>query len=90
MIPGPTLTAYGALLFFSARRDMGLEEAVVRSRTAKVLAAYDEESEDEALAALRAAEVDRRLRYPDPFRHVRPSAFLEGFSLSLRWLLQRR
>ena len=29
--PRPTLTAYGAPLFFSARRDMGLEEAVVRS-----------------------------------------------------------
>ncbi len=50
-------------------------------RTAKVLAAYEEESEDEALAALQAAEVDRRLRYPDPFPHVRRSAFLEGFSL---------
>ena len=50
-------------------------------RTAKVLAAYDDESEDEALAVLQAAEVDRRLRYPDPFPHVRRSAFLEGFSL---------
>jgi len=29
--PRPTLTAFGAPLFFSARRDMGLEEAVVRS-----------------------------------------------------------
>ncbi len=59
-------------------------EAILRRvirRTAKVLAAYDEESEDEALAALQAAEVDRRLRYPDPFPHVRRSAFLEGFSL---------
>jgi hypothetical protein len=59
-------------------------EAVLRrviQRTAKVLAAYDDESEDEALAALQAAEVDRRLRYPDPFPHVRRSPFLEGFSL---------
>ena len=40
-----------------------------------------EESEDEALAALQAAEVDRRLRYPDPFPNVRRSSFLEGFSL---------
>src|SRR6266568_4531797 len=29
--PRPTLTAYGAPLFFVAKRDMGLEEAVVRS-----------------------------------------------------------
>jgi hypothetical protein len=29
--PRPTPTAYGAPLFFSAKRDMGLEEAVVRS-----------------------------------------------------------
>ena len=31
----------------------------VTRQTAKVLAAYNEESEDEALAALQAAEVDR-------------------------------
>jgi hypothetical protein len=29
--PRPTLTAYGAPLFFAAKRDMPLEEAVVRS-----------------------------------------------------------
>jgi len=59
-------------------------EAILRRvirRTARVLADYDEESEDEALAALQAAEVGRRIRYPDPFPHVRRSAFLEGFSL---------
>ncbi len=59
-------------------------EAILRRvirRTAKALAAYDEEFEDDALAMLQAAEVDRRLRYPDPFPHVRRSAFLEGFSL---------
>jgi hypothetical protein len=59
-------------------------EAILRRvirRTAKVLADYEEESDDEALAALQAAEVDRRIRYPDPFPHVRRSAFLEGFSL---------
>jgi hypothetical protein len=59
-------------------------EAILRRvirRTARVLAAYDEESEDEALAALQAAEVERRVRYPHPFPHVRRSAFLEGFSL---------
>jgi hypothetical protein len=42
-------------------------EAILRRvirRTARVLAAYDEESEDEALAALQAAEVERRVRYP--------------------------
>ena len=52
-------------------------------RTAKVLVGYDEavESEADALAVLQAAEVDRRLRYPDPFPHVRRSAFLDGFSL---------
>jgi hypothetical protein len=59
-------------------------EAILRRvirRTVKILAAYDEEFEDDALAALQAAEADRRLRYPDPFPHVRRSAFLEGFSL---------
>src|SRR3990172_3093163 len=59
-------------------------EAILRRvirRTVKVLAPYDEGSEDDALAALQADEVDRRLRYPDPFPHVRRCAFLEGFSL---------
>ncbi len=51
-------------------------------RTAKALVGYDEaESEADALAALQAAEVDRRLRFPDPFKHARRSAFLGGFSL---------
>jgi hypothetical protein len=51
-------------------------------RTAKALVGYDEaESEADALAALQAAEVERRLRFPDLFKHSRRSAFLEGFSL---------
>jgi hypothetical protein len=51
-------------------------------RTAKALVGCDEaESEADALAALQAAEVDRRLRFPDPFKHPRRSAFLDGFSL---------
>ena len=37
--------------------------------------------EDDPFAALQAAEVDRRLRFPDPFRHARRSAHLDGFSL---------
>jgi len=55
---------------------------VVR-RTAKVLAGFDEDldSEADALAALQAAEVERRLRHPEPFRPPRSGAFLEGFSL---------
>lgn len=40
----------------------------------------DGDTED-ALAALQAAEVERRLRFPDPFRHARRSAHLDGFSL---------
>jgi hypothetical protein len=61
-------------------------EAILRRvirRTAKALVGYDEEveSEADALAALQSAEVDRRLRYPDPFRHARRSASLDGFSL---------
>ncbi len=56
-------------------------EQIVR-RTAKVLVRNDEaESEADALAALQAAELERRLRFPDPFKHSRHSAFLEGFSL---------
>jgi hypothetical protein len=38
-------------------------------------------AEEDAFAALQAVEVDRRLRYPDPFRQVRRSAHLDGFSL---------
>jgi hypothetical protein len=59
-------------------------EAILRRvirRAVKILADYDEEFEDDALAALQAAEAERWLRYPDPFPHVRRSAFLEGFSL---------
>jgi len=61
----------------------------VTRQTAKVLAAYNEESEDEALAALQAAEVDRRLRYPDPFPHVRRSAARVLESLAQRDLRAR-
>ena len=56
-------------------------ERVVR-RTARALVGYEDlESEADALAVLQAAEVDRRVRYPDPFPHARRSAFLDGFSL---------
>jgi hypothetical protein len=67
----------------TAPEDEDVEAILCRvlGQTAKVLAAYEEESEDEALAALQAAEVDRRIRYPDPFPRARRSAFLEGFSL---------
>jgi hypothetical protein len=46
-------------------------ERVVR-RAAKVLVGFDEEVESaaDALAALQAAEVDRRLRFPDEFRRL--------------------
>lgn len=35
----------------------------------------------DSFAALQAAEIDRRLRFPDPFRATRRSAHLDGFSL---------
>jgi len=38
-------------------------------------------ADDDAFAALQAAEVDRRLRFPDPFKHARRAAYLDGFSL---------
>jgi hypothetical protein len=54
---------------------------IVRS-AAKALVGYDEmESELDALVALQAAEAERRARFPDPFKHARLSAFLDGFSL---------
>ena len=61
-------------------------EAILRRivrRTAKALVGLEEDlgCEADALAALQAAEVDRRMRYSDPFPHVRRSAFLDGFSL---------
>jgi hypothetical protein len=34
-----------------------------------------------AFAALQAQEVDRRIRIPDPFKHARRSASLDGYSL---------
>ena len=37
--------------------------------------------EEDALAELQAAEVDRRMRFPDPFKHARHSVALDGFSL---------
>jgi hypothetical protein len=56
-------------------------ERVVR-RTARALVGYEDlESEADALATLQAAEVDRRQRFPDQFRHSRHGAFLDGFSL---------
>jgi len=39
------------------------------------------ETEADALAALLAAEVDRRLRFPDPVKSPRHSVSLDGFSL---------
>jgi hypothetical protein len=48
-----------------------------------VLASFDDDDDAEAdpLAALQAAEVDRRQLSPDPFRNPRHSVSLDGFSL---------
>jgi hypothetical protein len=37
--------------------------------------------EEDAFAGLQAAEVDRRMRFPDPIKHKRHSVALDGFSL---------
>lgn len=37
--------------------------------------------DDDAFTALQAQEAGRRMRFPDPFRHTRRSALLDGFSL---------
>jgi hypothetical protein len=51
-------------------------------RVAKVLAnAGEAADEGDALAALQAAEVDRRPRYPERFEEGRRSAYVDGFSL---------
>ncbi len=56
-------------------------ERVVR-RTARTLVGNEYlDSEADALAALQAAEVDRRQRLPDELRHSGHGAFLDGFSL---------
>src|SRR6266568_3230842 len=57
--------------------------ARVDRRTAAALVGPDEDlaSEEDALAALQAAEVERRLRYPEPFEGRKRGAFLDGFSL---------
>jgi hypothetical protein len=38
-------------------------------------------ADEDALAALQAREVERRMRFPDPFKHPRRSAHLDGYSL---------
>jgi hypothetical protein len=52
-------------------------------RTEKVSGGFEVgvDSEGDAFAALQATEVDRRIRFPDPFKNGRHSAFLDGFSL---------
>jgi hypothetical protein len=50
-------------------------------RTAKVLAGFEDGETEDALAALQAAEVDRRLQYPERFEQTRRSAYVDGFSL---------
>ncbi len=57
-------------------------DRVVR-RTARLLVGQDEDlaSEEDALAALQAAEVERRLRYPEPFAGRQRGASVDGFSL---------
>jgi hypothetical protein len=52
-------------------------------RTERALgeAVAGDDQEVDALASLQAAEVDRRMRFPDPFKSGRKSAFLDGFSL---------
>jgi hypothetical protein len=66
-------------------RDEDVAAILVRivRRTAKVIVGFDEDldSEADALAALQAAEVERRQRYPEPFEQTRRGAFLDGFSL---------
>jgi hypothetical protein len=37
--------------------------------------------DDDGFAELQAAEVDRRIRFPDPFKHASHSVALDGFSL---------
>jgi len=64
--------------------DLGEILARVIKRVIRELRPPDEDATDaevDAFAALQAAEVDRRLRFPDPFKHARCAAALDGFSL---------
>ena len=57
--------------------------SVIR-KVARALGQLDRDdggAEEDAFAALQAAEVDRRIRFPDPFKNARRSAMLDGFSL---------
>ncbi len=68
-----------------APRDEDVEAILARViRRIRKLVPVGEEEEldpDDPFASLQATEVDRRLRFPDPFPHVRRSAYLDGFSL---------
>jgi hypothetical protein len=64
--------------------DLGEIVARVIKRVIRKLRQPDvdaDNAEVDAFAALQAAEVDRRLRFPDPFKHARCAAHLDGFSL---------
>jgi hypothetical protein len=54
---------------------------VVRKMARELDATGDDGAEVDAFASLQAQEVDRRIRFPDPFRHARRSAHLDGYSL---------
>jgi hypothetical protein len=54
---------------------------VIRKVARLGLGSGDVTDETDAFEGLQAAEVDRRLRFPDPFRRHRRSAHLDGFSL---------
>ncbi len=81
------LSGAGPARFVPVRAPSDDEVAEVLTRVIRRLSRLgllgDERSapEEDALAALQAAEVDRRLRFPDPFKHARRSAHLDGFSL---------
>ncbi len=77
----------GLFVRLPAPSDQELERILTRiiRKVARVVSADESLAraldDDDAFAELQAAEVDRRMRFPDPFKHARHSVALDGYSL---------
>ncbi len=76
----------GLFVRLPAPSDQELERILTRiiRKVARVVFANEALAralDDDTFAELQAAEVDRRMRFPDPFKHGRHSVSLDGFSL---------
>ena len=76
----------GLFVRLPAPSDQELERILTKiiRKVARVVSANEAVAralDDDGFAELQAAEVDRRMRFPDPFKHARHAVALDGFSL---------